>query len=121
MKYWYKKEYHEQGGHYDFIGHRELIYRGKDKPEEFIVRYIRFPSEDNESLKEYYQRFIDAVKTISSQEYLDECKNDISTREWKIDWKVLANYNEIYYSHNPTDIVEITKETVKIVIGNNHG
>lgn len=118
MRYWYQKERYETGGHYDFIGHRELIYRGKDKPEEFIVRHFEFPPKDSETIVEYYQRFMDTVKTIPSQKHLDEYENEsnFSTKIWKIDWKVLAYYHEVYYSHNPTDIVEITKEKFEMII-----
>ena len=112
MKYWYKKQIQEISGHGDFIGHREIIYKGKDKPEEFIVRYLAFPFKNNESLQEYHDRFHNIVKVVSSQDHLDEYENgsDISTKKWKINWKKLKEYNEVYYSHNPTDIVEITKE-----------
>lgn len=117
MRYWYQKERYETGGHYDFLGHRELIYRGKDKPEEFIVRHLEFPPKGSENIVGYHKRFNDTVKIISSQEYLDEYENgsDISTKIWKIDWKVLTNYHEVYYSHNPTDIVEITEEQYKMI------
>lgn len=118
MRYWYKKERQECGGMVDFHGHREMIYKGKDKPEKLIVRYLEFSFRYNEPPKEYYDRFENTVKTLSSQEHLDEYENgsDIYTKTWNMDWKTLTDYNEVHYSHNPTDTVEITKEKFEMII-----
>ncbi len=108
MKYWYKKEQHQIGGMAEFWGYREIIHKGENEPEEIITRYVSFPSNGKETMGENWERWCEACKK-PTEEFFAEFDNAYIP-PWKVKWKILKEYNEAYYDHDPKDIEEITEK-----------